>query len=411
MFKTDSTVPTTASTPFIAATYRKVLFNLLAKAIHGSLIVRDPAGSHYFGDTGSSLANTIMLTIEDFDVYQSFVLGGGLGAAKTYIEGRWHTDSLVNLFEFFLKNKNLMNRFDFINKIIDSFSHWLIRLSTKNSQKGSRQNIQAHYDLSNDFFNLFLDSTKMYSCAIFESNDEPLLRASHRKLDAICQSLAISPNDHILEIGTGWGGFAIHAAVNYGCHVTTTTISKEQYAYTRSRIDELQLNDKITLLFDDYRDLSGEFDKLVSIEMIEAVGHEYYPAFFKQCNNLLKPGGKALIQAITIQDKEFNAYKNSVDFIKKYIFPGGCLPSVNEILNVTSKHTSLNLSGLRDIGLHYATTLAKWREAFLANLPKVKALGFDDEFIRCWDYYFCYCEAGFRQRYISTAHLIFDRID
>jgi cyclopropane-fatty-acyl-phospholipid synthase len=279
----------------------------------------------------------------------------------------------------------------------------------RNTRHGSRRNIAAHYDLGNDFYSLWLDPTMMYSCAWYGSEDTPLEEAAVAKLDRICRKLALSPDDRVMEIGTGWGGFAIHAARNYGCHVTTTTISREQHDYAKQAIRDAGLEDRITLLFRDYRDLEGRFDKLVSIEMIEAVGHEYQAQFFGKCCELLEPHGQMLLQAITIADQRFDSYKNSVDFIKRYIFPGGCLTSVTAMSNLMTRHTDMRAVHIEDIGPHYAATLRHWRERFFANIDRVRGLGYPDEFVRMWDFYLSSCESAFIERAIGDVQMLIMR--
>ena len=246
----------------------------------------------------------------------------------------------------------------------------------------------------------------MYSAAIFESIDCSLQAASLKKLKIICDKLDLKPTDHVVEIGTGWGGFAIYAAKNYGCKVTTTTISQQQYDEAKLRVKAENLEDKITLLLNDYRDLQGQFDKLVSIEMIEAVGHQFYDIYFAKVSSLLKPDGLALIQAITIADQRFEAAKNSVDFIQRYIFPGSNIPSNTAMLQSITKTTDMRLFDCEDIGPHYATTLRKWRENFFANIVHVRQLGYSEEFIRMWEFYLCYCEGGFAERALGDVHLL-----
>jgi len=276
----------------------------------------------------------------------------------------------------------------------------------RNSLSGSRKNIGAHYDLGNDMFEQFLDPTMMYSSGIFEHQAMTMEQASIAKLDRICQKLQLDENDHLLEIGTGWGGFAIYAAKNYGCKVTTTTISQQQFDYAEQRIKDEGLEDRITLLCEDYRNLSGQYDKLVSIEMIEAVGHAYYKNYFQHCSNLLKPEGMMLLQSITIADQRYQAASKEVDFIQRYIFPGGSLPSVNVIAKNVSDHTDMRFYHLEDIGAHYATTLANWRERFFSNIETIHKLGYSETFVRMWDFYLCYCEGGFRENSIGTIQLL-----
>jgi cyclopropane-fatty-acyl-phospholipid synthase len=277
----------------------------------------------------------------------------------------------------------------------------------RNTRKGSRKNIAAHYDLGNDFFHLFLDPTMMYSAAVFDTSEATLEDASQAKLNEICLQLELTPDDHLVEIGTGWGGMAIHAATHYGCRVTTTTISREQYEYARQRVAELGLTDRITVLCEDYRNLTGQFDKLVSVEMIEAVGHQFYGNYFARCSALLKPSGKMVIQAITISDQRYRQARDTVDFIKRFIFPGGCLPSLAVIADHIARDTDMQIVHLRDITQDYARTLACWRERFTEQLEAVRRMGFDDHFIRMWEFYLCYCEGGFRERIIGTVQLSF----
>jgi len=275
---------------------------------------------------------------------------------------------------------------------------------------GSKKNIVAHYDLSNEFFKLFLDSSLMYSSAVFESRVESLEVASERKLKQICDQLQLKAGETVVEIGTGWGGFAIYAAKNYGVKVTSTTISEEQYNEAVSRVEAEGLTEKITLLKQDYRKLSGQFDKLVSIEMVEAVGHHYIETYFQQCADLLKPNGLALIQAITLEDYRYEQSLKEVDFIKRYIFPGSFIPCVN-ILNESAAKAQLRNIKLTDIGSSYALTIKHWRERFMSKLDAVRALGFDDRFIRMWEFYLCYCEGGFIEGAISDVHLVYVKPD
>ena len=282
---------------------------------------------------------------------------------------------------------------------------WLRRRLTLNTQSGSRRNIEAHYDLGNEFFRTFLDETMTYSCGIFHSPTISLRDASLEKYDRICQKLRLQPDHDLVEVGSGWGGFAIHAAGRYGCRVTTTTISQEQGRYTRQAVRDAGLESQVTVLADDYRRLSGEYDRLVSIEMIEAVGHEFLATYFRQCSRLLRPDGEMVLQAIMIPDQRYDAYRRSIDFIRRYIFPGGCLPCFSSIAAAVKQATDLQLVHLEDLTAHYAETLHRWRQRFLDNLSAIRRQGLNDRFIRTWDYYLAYCEAGFRERWISVAQL------
>jgi cyclopropane-fatty-acyl-phospholipid synthase len=290
-------------------------------------------------------------------------------------------------------------------KITAPIQAWLHRVN-KNTQTGSRRNISAHYDLGNDFFKLMLDPTMMYSSAIFETSKQSLEEASIAKLKSICKKLDLKQTDHVLEIGTGWGGFAIYAAQNYGCKITTTTISQAQYQLARERIKDAGLENKIEVLLSDYRDLTGEYDKLVSIEMIEAVGHQFYDTYFGACGKLLKPSCMMLLQAITIADQRYASAIKSVDFIQRYIFPGSCIPSVTAMLSSITKSSDMRLFDLEDIGPHYATTLAKWRDNFFEKIAEVRQLGYPETFIRMWDFYLCYCEGGFEERALGDVHML-----
>jgi cyclopropane-fatty-acyl-phospholipid synthase len=369
----------------------------------GKLTVLDGIERHQFGQ---SQEITATITVHDSRFYGEMAFGGSIGAGEAYMLGYWSADNLTNVIRLMCLNQQLMDSleggYQWLRKPLLKILHWL----NSNTSEGSRKNIAAHYDLGNDFFALWLDSTLMYSSAIFYEDSPDLHAASLRKLDVICKKLDIKATDHILEIGTGWGGFAIYAAQHYGCKVTTTTISNQQYLLAKSRVEEAHLQDNITLLLKDYRDLEGKFDKLVSIEMIEAVGHQYYDTYFAKCSDLLKPDGLALIQAITIADQRFEAAKNSVDFIQRYIFPGSNIPSITALLNSITKVSDMRLIDFEDIGLHYATTLAAWRLNFFMKISDIRALGYSEEFIKMWEFYLCYCEGGFSERSLGDAHLL-----
>lgn len=382
---------------------RKQVLTRLHKIKQGKLTLIENDLRHVFG-SDDTLAATI--TVNDTHFYGDIAFGGSIGAGEAYMLGYWKADNLTNVIRIMAANQQVMDTleggFEWLSKPLFKVLHWLNR----NTQDGSRRNIAAHYDLGNDFFKLWLDPSMMYSCAIFTPDDISLEAASTKKLHAICEKLDLKASDHVVEIGTGWGGFAIYAAKHYGCKVTTTTISKQQYEEAKLRVKAENLESKITLLLNDYRDLSGIFDKLVSIEMIEAVGHQFYDTFFAKCASLLKPNGMALIQAITITDQRFEAAKNSVDFIQRYIFPGSNIPSITAMLSSMTRSSDLKLLDLEDIGPHYATTLAAWRENFFENIQQVRALGYSEEFINMWEFYLCYCEGGFAERALGNAHLL-----
>ena len=375
----------------------------LARLQIGQLNIIENGQKTVFG-SDKSMAATV--TVHDAHFYGEIAFGGSIGAGEAYMLGYWTSDNLTNVIRMMAANQGVMDAleggYQWASKPFLKVLHYLNR----NTADGSRKNIAAHYDLGNDFFKLWLDPSMMYSSAIFAPLEISLEAASNKKLQVICDKLDLKPTDHVVEIGTGWGGFAIYAAKHYGCKVTTTTISQQQFDEAVIRVAAENLQDKITLLLNDYRDLEGKFDKLVSIEMIEAVGHQFYDTYFKKCASLLKPNGMALIQAITIVDQRFDAAKNSVDFIQRYIFPGSNIPSITAMLNSITKASDLKLYDCEDIGPHYATTLRKWREHFLANIDAVRKLGYSQEFIKMWEFYLCYCEGGFAERALGDVHLL-----
>jgi cyclopropane-fatty-acyl-phospholipid synthase len=305
-----------------------------------------------------------------------------------------------------VRNLNQLENGNRLFTALRRFLDFLQHRRHRNTHSGSRRNIAYHYDLGNDFYRLFLDRNLAYSCAYYESADDTLERAQLRKFDRICRKLELAPNDHVLEIGTGWGGFAAYAAEAYGCRIATTTISRQQHDYAREVFARSRAGERIELLFDDYRNLTGQYDKIVSIEMFEAIGHEHYDDYFEACDRLLKPDGNMLLQTITIREAKFQQYKKQSDWIKKYIFPGAELASVVEIQRSLARATGMQLFHLEDIGMHYALTLNEWRRRFLAHLGDVRPLGFDERFMRMWDYYLAYCEGAFRERYIGDVQLV-----
>ncbi len=359
------------------------------------------------GDADADLRATIEVYNEDFFSHVAFQ--GSVGAAESYMAGDWETDDLTALIQLFVRNRDLLDNMEGGSARIKNAMLKVGHFFNKNTLSGSRKNIAGHYDLGNDLFELFLDSRMMYSSAIYASHDDDLETASERKLRVICEKLQLTRDDHVIEIGTGWGGFAIYAAQHHGCRVTTTTISDEQHAYAAAKIKELQLENQITLLKKDYRELTGTFDKLVSIEMIEAVGHHFLQTYLEKCNALLKPDGLALIQAITIEDCRYQQALKSVDFIKKYIFPGSFIPSVGAILSANASSTDMKLVNLEDFGDSYALTLRDWQTRFNDNIEQVEACGYDRTFQRMWRFYLSYCEGGFWERAISDVHLLFAR--
>ncbi len=360
---------------------------------------------HHLGQGGPLKAT---LVVRNSRAWKRLALGGTVGAAEAYMDGDWDVDDLVALVQLLAANLERVN--GEMENGTARLGRWLLaalyRLQ-RNSLKGSRRNIAAHYDIGNALFATFLDERHlMYSSAVFPYPEASLEEASTFKLDLMLDRLDVRPHHHLLEIGTGWGGLAIHAARTRGCRVTTTTISEEQYAHTARRIEEEGLGDRITLLKQDYRELAGRFDRLISVEMIEAVGHQYLDTYLATLDRLLTDDGQAMLQAITIRDQRFEAAKREMDFIKRYIFPGGFLPSHRAILDGLARRTSLNVLALDEIGTHYARTLREWRHRFEANLERVRKLGYDERFIRMWRYYLCYCEGGFLERSIGTCHLL-----
>jgi cyclopropane-fatty-acyl-phospholipid synthase len=402
-------LPHTPKPHFLDGLATRAVQRTLSGITHGQITLRDGHSSHSYGTPTARCPLVVRVDVHDPRFYGDMAFGGSIGAGEAYMASHWsvaHGDDLTALMRILLQNREVLDGMEgglaWLLAPLQKALHWTAR----NTREGSARNIRAHYDLGNDFFQLFLDPTMMYSSGIFERPDATLEQASIAKLDRICRKLALKPSDHVIEIGTGWGGFAIYAARHYGCRVTTTTISPSQHALARGRIRAAGLEDRIELLLTDYRDLNGQYDKLVSIEMIEAVGHQYYDTYFAKCSALLKPDGLMLLQAITIADQQYEAAKRSVDFIQRYIFPGSCIPSVSAICDSLKRVTDLRLIGLEDIGPHYATTLKCWRDNLMANVERVRALGYPEEFIRMWVFYLCYCEGGFLERVIGDVHML-----
>lgn len=387
---------------------KRILFSQLQKLSVGTIVIIDGEERHSFGQTlnkGDDLYAEMQVL--DPSCYADIVTGGSIGAAEAYMTGDWNTPDLTMLMRVMVRNMDLLNQMEGgLASISRPLLKWFHRLN-ENTEKGSRRNIAAHYDLGNDFFKLFLDPSMMYSAGIFPSQNATMQEASETKLRRICEKLQLKPTDRVVEIGTGWGGFALFAAQHYGCHVTTTTISEQQYLLAKERVEEAGLQDRITLLTRDYRQLEGQYDKLVSIEMIEAVGWEYYEVFFETCSRLLKPAGSMLIQAITIEDQRYERAKRDVDFIKKYIFPGSCIPSINALSTACMKASDLRLVHLDDFAQHYARTLNAWARALEANIDTARAQGYSEDFLRMWFFYLSYCEGGFAERAIGVSHLVF----
>jgi cyclopropane-fatty-acyl-phospholipid synthase len=385
---------------------RKAVHALLGRLTQGNLVLEEDGEVYSFGEERHAGRLAATIQIKDAAAYTAVLRNGSVGAGEAYMRGWWDSPDLVQVTRLFAANLHAL-------KALEAEMPFWKRLALKafhavrgNSREGSRRNIAAHYDLGNDFFRLFLDETLAYSAGVFRHANATLEEASREKFARICERLELKPEDHLLEIGTGWGGLAVFAAQQYGCRVTTTTLSQEQYRHASDWVQRAGLSERVTVLLRDYRDLEGQFDKLVSVEMIEAVGAAYYAVYFGRCSRLLKPSGLMLIQAITISDQRYAASLRSPDFIQRYIFPGGQLPCNAVIAQHVSDDTDMQLIGLDDITRDYALTLQAWHERFHERQAAVRQLGYDDTFIRMWRYYLCYCEGGFRERVIHTAQFL-----
>ena len=389
---------------------RLVVLAVLSRMHDGELIVNERSRRMRFGERDAERALRTELNVHSPRFYRS-LLRGSLGVSESYVEGLWDCDDLVTLTRIAALNVNAL---DALRRALSPalvplqrFAGWLAR----NTPSRARTQIAAHYDLGNELFSQFLDRTMMYSCAVFDSPETTLEEASLAKLERICEKLRLTGDDHVLEIGTGWGGFAQYAAERYGCRVTTTTISAEQHDYATRRIREAGLADRVTVLFEDYRELRGRYDKLVSIEMIEAVGWQYFPTFFRRCSELVADDGAMLLQAIVIEDRAYEVEKAGRSFINTHIFPGGCLPSLQLIARMVARVTDFREAQLEDITEHYATTLRHWRERFAASAAQLAELGYDERFRRLWELYLSYCEGGFRERRIQDVQLLLAKPD
>ncbi len=368
----------------------------------GSLTIVDDHGTHRFG---SGLPEATM-AIHDRSVYPIILSEGSVGFGRTYADGLWDCDDLVSLVRVLSVGLRPVTALqDRVGRWWGSATDWFRRLSPPDPQH-DRDNIHSHYDLSNEFFALMLDETMMYSSAIFDDPEMSLGDAQRSKLDRLCIKLGLTAADHVVEIGTGWGGFAVHAASNYGCRVTTTTISEAQFQFASKRVADAGLSDRVTVLDRDYRDLTGTFDKLVSIEMIEAVDWRHHDTFFRTCASLLHDRGLMALQAITVDDRSYERAKNGTDFISELIFPGGCIPSVEAITRSLRRATPMTLVDLEDIGRHYVETLQRWYENVSSHRSEITALGLDARFQRLWDLYLCYCAGAFAERHISDVQMV-----
>jgi len=389
---------------------RRQLLGRMRGLRHGRLVLSDACGTTELGEPASAQpALQIHLQVLDAGFYRAVARNGSVGAGESYMDGQWRCDNLVGLIQLLLRNRDLLDGMESGLARLGGMAMRLWHALRRNTRGGSRRNIAAHYDLGNDFFSLFLSADLMYSSAIWSDPADTLETASARKLERICRKLDLQPGDRVIEIGTGWGGFALYAAQHYGCHVTTTTISREQHALASQRVAEAGMQGHVTLLLEDYRDLEGQYDKLVSIEMVEAIGAPYLDVYFGKLGSLLKPDGLALVQAITIEDHRYAQALKSIDFIKRHVFPGSFIPSISALVAAKARASDLGLIALEDFGSSYALTLKAWRERFMANLPQVRAQGFDERFVRLWEFYLAYCEGGFRERSIGVAHLLLAR--
>ncbi|MDE2307963.1 MAG: class I SAM-dependent methyltransferase [Xanthomonadaceae bacterium] len=389
---------------------RQQLIGQMAGLRHGRLLLEDACGQVELGEpTGTPVDLHIHLRVLDPGFYRAVACNGSVGAGESYMDGQWRCDNLAGLIQLLVRNRDLLDGMESGLARLGGIAMRAWHALRRNTRDGSRRNIAAHYDLGNDFFSLFLSPDLMYSSAIWTDPADTLETASTRKLERICRKLELQAGDRVIEIGTGWGGFALYAAKHYGCHVTTTTISREQHALASERIAAAGLSDLVTLLLKDYRDLDGQYDKLVSIEMVEAVGATYLDVYFAKLGALLKPGGLALVQAITIEDHRYAQATKSVDFIKRHVFPGSFIPSIHALLVAKTRASDMALTQLEDFGHSYALTLKSWRSRFMQQLAQVRAQGFDERFIRMWEFYLAYCEGGFRERSIGVAHLLLAR--
>ena len=402
--------PRTSRASPLATLGRSLLLSRLKHFEQGELRLVEAGRQHVFGRRREGFPLSCTVHFDSAQAFADVAFGGTVGAGEAYIRGLWRCDDLVSLVRIFIANREQMNRLDsgwsMLSRPLLRLFHW----ANRNSRNGSARNIAAHYDLGNDLYEIMLDETMAYSCAIFPRTDSTLQEGSTHKFEAVCRKLDLKPTDHVLEIGTGWGGFAIHAAQRFGCRVTTTTISAAQAGYAARRIADLGLSDRITVLLQDYRDLDAglgsQYDKLVSIEMVEAVGAPFLDGYFRHCSRLLKPEGAMLLQAITLQDQFYDQALKSVDFIQRYVFPGSFIPSVQALSKSLAKSTDLKIFHLEDIGPHYARTLRLWRERFFSQRARIRELGYSDSFMRLWEYYLCYCEGGFQERQLGTVQML-----
>lgn len=388
---------------------RALVRRLLGKLRIGTLVLVEGGEEMFFLGSEEPEAFRAVVRVKDPRFFAKVLLGGTVGAGEAFMEGWWDCDEIPVLVHLIVRNIDFLLELEALFNVLSQPAQKVMRRLRRNTRLGSRKNIAAHYDLSNEFFALWLDSTLSYSCGIFDGAGDDLEAAQIAKIDRICRKLDLGPKDHLLEIGTGWGALAIHAAKRYGCRVTTTTISERQHELAGRRIREAGLGRRVRLLLQDYRELEGEYDKLVSVEMIEAIGHEFYETFFRACGRLLKPQGRMLLQTITIADRYYAASRDSADFIKKYIFPGSCIPSITALLQAATRAGDLGVIHLEDLTSHYATTLRLWRRNFLARREEAAAMGFSEKFLRMWEFYLALCEGSFLGRHIGDVQMLWSR--
>jgi len=389
------------------AFWRRALLGRLRQLERGTLVVEDGGETLMLGRPAPD-GLSARVTVRRPSFWRRVALGGSVGAGEAYADGDWDADDLVAVVRLLTRNRAAMEGMERGLALLRLPSAWLFAALRRNTRAGIRRNIADHYDLGNDFFALMLDPTMTYSSAVFDPPGATLEEASRRKLDLLCRRLDLCPGDHLLEIGTGWGSMALHAASRYGCRVTTTTISRAQRELAVERIARAGLSDRVTVLHEDYRDLRGRYDKAVSVEMIEAIGADQVPAFFAKCASLLAPGGRLALQAITIADQHYEQARRELDFIKRHIFPGGNIPSVTSLVDAATGASDLRLRQLEDYTPHYARTLAAWRANLAERREAVEKIT-DGRFRRLWHYYLCLCEGGFTERYIGVVQMLFDR--
>jgi cyclopropane-fatty-acyl-phospholipid synthase len=379
-----------------------VLERVLPGLSHGTLVARLPDGSSRRFGSGPE----VRVEIRSTRLFRRLATRGKLGLGESYTAGEWDADDLVGLFELLLRNADeAARRYPRLQQLTNARP----RLSMRNGLLRARRNIQYHYDLGNDLFRLFLDETMTYSCAVFEREDEPLEEAQRRKLRMVCEKLGVGPEDHVLEIGCGWGSFALTAAGEYGARVTGLTISPAQARLARERVAAAGLAGRVRILEQDYRTHEGRYSKIASVEMIEAIGERQFPTYFAACERLLAPGGLACIQTILVPDERFDRYRRSPDWIERYVFPGCLIPSLGALRRAVASSSRLTIREGEEIGPHYAETLRRWRERFLGSLPQVRELGYDERFVRTWVFYLAFCEAAFRTRWLGDAQLVLAR--